>query len=288
MFKFIKEHSSELPVTKMCQTLSVSRSGYYAWLNREPSQWEKTDKVLLDIIKSSHAASNGIYGLDKIHSEVKQTHSCGRKRVYRLMKAHNITSKRPRKYKATTNSKHKFPVAENLLNQNFEMDKPYTAWVCDISYVWTDEGWDYLATVKDLFHKEIVGWAVASTMTRNLVIQALKSAIKKHRPPAGIILHSDRGVQYCSGDYQDVLREHDMICSMSRKGNCYDNASAETFFSTIKNELIYLHKFNTREEARTAIFEYIEIFYNRKRIHQSLNYMTPIAYLQRYRTDAVA
>lgn len=162
------------------------------------------------------------------------------------------------------------------------MDKPDTVWVSDISYIWTDEGWDYLATVKDLFNKEIVGWAVSSMMTRDLVIQALTSAILKRRPPAGLIHHSDRGVHYCSKDYQALLTEHKMRCSMSRKGNCYDNASAETFFSTIKSELIYLHRFESRAQARNAIFEYIELFYNRKRIHQSLNCMTPADYIKNY------
>lgn len=213
---------------------------------------------------------------------------CGRKRVYRLMKTNGISSRRPRKFKATTNSKHNLPVADNLLNQNFSVDKPNKVWVSDITYIRTDEGWDYLATVKDLFSKEIVGWAVASTMTRDLAINALDAAIKKQRPPAGLIHHSDRGVQYCSKDYQAILAKNKMVCSMSRKGNCYDNASAESFFSAIKNELIYLNKFKTRQEARDAIFDYIEIFYNRKRRHQSLNYMTPVEYLKQYYASLAA
>ena len=266
----------------MCQLLNILRSSYYAWLNRKPGKREQEDAKLLELIKKSHQESRGIYGLDKIHRDVRDVEPCGRNRVYRLMKANNIVSKRPRKYKATTNSKHNLPVAANLLNQNFKVNKPNAAWVCDISYIWTDEGWAYLATVKDLFHREIVGWALSSTMTRNLVIKALNNAIQKHRPPAGLIHHSDRGVQYCSKDYQVLLAEYKFLCSMSRKGNCYDNVSAETFFSTIKNEIIHLRKFKTREEARNAIFEYIEIFYNRKRRHQSLNYMTPAAYLRYY------
>lgn len=213
---------------------------------------------------------------------------CGRKRVYRLMKTNGISSRRPRKFKATTNSKHNLPVADNLLNQNFSVDKPNKVWVSDITYIRTDEGWDYLATVKDLFSKEIVGWAVASTMTRDLAINALDAAIKKQRPPAGLIHHSDRGVQYCSKDYQAILAKNKMVCSMSRKGNCYDNASAESFFSAIKNELIYLNKFKTRQEVRDAIFDYIEIFYNRKRRHQSLNYMTPVEYLKQYYASLAA
>lgn len=229
MYQFIKGHSSELPVKKMCQLLDLSRSNYYAWLNRRPSKRERNDAKLVELISKSHQESGGIYGVDKIHRDVKEIQPCSRKRVHRLMKANNIYSKRPRKYKATTNSKHNLPVAENLLNQNFKVDKPNEVWVCDISYIWTDEGWDYLATVKDLFHKEIVGWAVSSTMTRELVIQALKNAIQRHRPPVGLIHHSDRGVQYCSKDYQALLARHGMICSMSRKGNCYDNGVPRRF-----------------------------------------------------------
>lgn len=266
----------------MCQTLDVSRSGFHDWQKRGPSKRDQDDAEILQIIRDVHQRSRGLYGLDKIHSEVKKNRPCGRKRVYRLMKANGISSKRPKKYKATTNSKHNLPVAENLLNQDFAVDKPNTVWVSDISYIWTDEGWDYLATVKDLFNREIVGWAVSSTMTRDLVIKALTNAIQKRRPQAGLIHHSDRGVQYCSNDYQALLAKHKMRCSMSRKGNCYDNASAETFFSTIKNELIYLRKFESRAQARDAIFEYIEFFYNRKRIHQSLNYMTPADYMKTY------
>jgi len=266
----------------MCHLLDIPRSNYYAWLKRPPSKREQEDAKLLELIKKSHQESGGIYGLDKIHKDVREHHLCSRKRVYRIMKDNDIHSRRPRKFKATTNSKHNLPVAENLLNQNFKVDKPYAVWVSDLSYIWTDEGWEYLATVKDLFHKEIVGWAVSNTMARDLTIKALKNAIQRHRPPAGLIHHSDRGVQYCSKDYQAVLARHGMICSMSRKGNCYDNACAETFFSTIKNEMIHLRRFRTRKEARTAIFEYIEIFYNRKRRHQSLNYLTPAAYLDLY------
>jgi len=288
IYQFIKGHSSELPVKKMCQMLDISRSSYYAWLDRSPSRRRQEDARVLELIRKSHQASGGIYGVDKIDRDVQEIQPCSRKRVYRLMKANNIHSKRPRKFKATTNSKHNLPVAEHLLNQNFKVDKPNAVWVSDISYIWTDEGWDYLATVKDLFHKEIVGWAVSSTMTRDLAIQALKNAIQRHRPPAGLIHHSDRGVQYCSKDYQALLAQHKMLCSMSRKGNCYDNACAETFFSTIKNEMIHLRKFRTREEARKAVFEYIEIFYNRKRRHQSLNYLTPATYLWQYQNCQAA
>lgn len=289
MYPFIKGKSSELPVEKMCQFLDISRSGYYAWLERPPSKRKLEDAKILELIKQSHRESDGIYGLDKIHRDVKEHQPCGRKRVYRLMKANNIHSVRPKKFKvATTDSNHDLPVAPNLLNQDFKVDRPNAVWVCDLSYIRTDEGWDYLATVKDLFHKEIVGWAISGAMTRDLVAQALKNAIQRHRPPIGLIHHSDRGVQYCSKEYRDLLARHGMLCSMSRKGNCYDNACAETFFATIKNEMIYLRRFKTRDEARKAIFKYIEIFYNRKRRHQSLDYLTPASYLELYRNRQAA
>lgn len=176
----------------------------------------------------------------------------------------------------TTNSNHKLPVAENLLNQEFNIETPATVWASDISYINTSEGWLYLATIKDLCTKEIVGWATDDNMKTELCKQALKAAVRRHRPPKGLIHHSDRGVQYCSQEYQELLKEHNMICSMSRKGNCYDNAPAETFFSTIKCELLYHKQYETRAQAHQDIFWYIEIFYNRQRRHQSLGYLSPV------------
>jgi putative transposase len=188
----------------------------------------------------------------------------------------------PRHLPSTTNSNHKLPVAENLLNQDFTTNRPAAVWVTDISYINTYEGWLYLATVKDIFTKEIVGWATDNNMRTELCIRALENAVRRHKPPKGIIHHSDRGVQYCSRDYQAVLKKYGMICSMSRKGNCYDNACAETFFSTIKCEMLYHKRYMTREQARQDIFWYIEVFYNRKRRHQALGYITPAAFKQRY------
>ena len=272
----------------MCQLLEVSRSGFYAWNERPPSKRKVDNGEILKLAKKSHEESNEIYGIDKILEDVREKIQCGRNRLYGIMKKNGIYSKRPRKYKATTNSKHDLPVAENLLNQDFKVLLPYAVWVTDISYIATDEGWLYLAIVKDLFNKEIVGWSAASRMTRELVIQALKNSVSKHRPPAGIIHHSDGGVQYCSKDYQELLRKNGFKCSMSQKGNYYDNACAETFFSTIKNEMIHLKKFRTREEARRAIFEYIEIFYNRKRRHEALGYLSPTEFTRRYMEKAAA
>lgn len=272
----------------MCQLLAVSRSGFYEWLNRPTSIRVQENNKILELAQKSHRDSNGIYGLDKILRDVNEKIPCGRNRLHRILKKYRIYSKRPKKYKATTNSKHNLPVAPNLLNQDFNTQKPCSVWVSDISYISTDEGWLYLAVVKDLFNKEIVGWAASKTMTRELAIQALNNAIGRHKPPKGIIHHSDRGVQYCSKDYQTVLKKNHFVCSMSRKGNCYDNACAETFFSTIKNEMIHLRRFRTREEARKAIFEYIEIFYNRKRRHAALDYMTPVDFTRKFKENQAA
>ena len=267
------------PVEKMCQVLEISRSSYYEWKDRPPSKRELENQEILNIAQKSHEASRGVYGLDKIHADVREIYPrCSRKRLYGILRANHLYSKRKRKFKVTTNSKHKLPVAENLLNQDFKTDKPNTVWVADISYVYTDEGWLYLATIKDLFNKEIVGWATADHMKTELCERALQNAVKRHRPPRGLIHHSDRGVQYCSKKYQDLLKRYGMTCSMSRKGNCYDNACAETFFSTIKCELIYQKQYKTRQEAREDIFWYIEVFYNRKRRHQALGYLSPLEF----------
>ncbi|HBC92809.1 MAG TPA: IS3 family transposase [Pelotomaculum sp.] len=283
IYEFIREHSSVFPVEKICVVLEVSRSGYYDWLDRPPSQREIENRKILKLAKQSYEANRGICGLDKILADVREQYpNCSRNRLYRLQKKNHLYSKRKRKFKVTTNSKHNLPVAENLLNQNFKIDKPAAVWVTDISYISTKEGWLYLATVKDICTKEIVGWATANHMKTELCLTALRNAIKRHRPPKGLIHHSDRGVQYCSKDYRKYLKKNNMICSMSRKGNCYDNACAETFFSTIKCEMLYHNNYKTREEARRDIFWYIEIYYNRKRRHQALGYLTPVDFKQRY------
>ena len=267
----------------MCQVLEVSRSGYYDWKDRLPSKREQENQAILKIAHKSYEECHGMCGLDKILADVREKYPhCSRKRLCRLQKRNKLYSKRKRKFKVTTNSNHKLPVAENLLNQDFRTDKPAAVWVTDISYIYTYEGWLYLATVKDIFTKEIVGWATDNNMKTELCIKALESAVKRHKPPRGIIHHSDRGVQYCSKNYQAVLRKYGMICSMSRKGNCYDNACAETFFSTIKCEMLYHKSYKTREDARRDIFWYIEVFYNRKRRHQALGYQPPAAFKQKY------
>lgn len=279
-FRFIGEHRLEFCVEKMCRIFEVSKSGYYDWLKNPVSDKKLSDELLTINIKKIHKATREVYGSRRLCKELNR-HGiiCGKNRVARLMKKNNICSKRVKKFKATTNSKHNLPVAPNLLNQNFNVDRLNQVWVSDITYIATGEGWLYLAAVVDLFSRKVVGWAMDSTMTKDLVIKAIKQAVWRYKPQVGVIHHSDRGSQYASYEYQKILKLYGFQLSMSRKGNCYDNACMESFFSSLKMELIYLTKFKTREEARREIFEYIEVFYNRIRIHSSLGYKTPDEYI---------
>jgi len=271
----------------MCLVLEVSRSGYYAWFKRPKSQRQLEDEKLLVEIQKVHKLSGNRYGHRMIAKNLKNKGiKCGKNRVLKLMKKNNIFSIIPKKYKATTNSKHNYPVAANILNRKFVVEKPNQVWVTDITYVPTSEGWLYVAAVMDLFHRKIVGLAMDSNMKQDLTIKALKQAIAHERPPNGLIHHSDRGVQYASKAYQGLLNKHQFTCSMSRKGNCYDNACMESFFGTLKNELIYLNKYRTRLEARLSIFQYIMVYYNRIRLHSSLGYQSPLELEISYRKKA--
>jgi len=269
-------YRSEFRVTKMAKVLGVSKSGFYAYLKRPKSNQEKENELLLEKIKKIHKRSHGIYGYPRITKELRQDGAPSKNRVYRLMRENGIRSKTVKKYKATTNSSHNLPIAENLLNQEFTADKPNQKWVSDITYVATDEGWLYLAGVMDLHGRVIVGFSMARHMRRSLVIQALNQAVGRTGAKEGLLVHSDRGVQYASKEYQAILNKHKFICSMSRKGNCYDNAPMESFWGKLKQEWLYGRKFKTRAEAKAAIFEYIEVFYNRQRIHSSNKYKTPM------------
>lgn len=263
----------------MCRVLEVSRSGYYAWLKRSESSRASKNNILLKEIRRVFRESRKTYGSPRIAKKLhKDGIVCGKNRVARIMRKHGIIAKTKRKFKATTDSRHNFPVADNLLGQCFEAKRQNQVWVADITYIPTGEGWLYLAAIQDLYHRKIVGWAMDKTMTRQLVLTALRQAIGRERPPVDLIHHSDRGSQYASYEYQQALRDHRMVPSMSRKGNCYDNACAESFFATLKRELIYGQRFKTRAEARQAIFEYIEVFYNRIRLHSYLGYMSPVEY----------
>jgi len=218
-----------------------------------------------------------------VHGQlIAEGESCNKKRVARLMKGAEIRSKRRKKYKATTDSKHNHPVAENLLDRDFSVETPDQVWVSDITYIPTEEGWLYLAAVKDLFQKKIVGWSMGERITKELAISALEMAISRRQPPAGLIHHSDRGSQYASGDYQQKLSDHGMLCSMSKKGDPWDNAPMESFFGTLKMELVHHRKYQSRAEARADIFEYIEVFYNRIRLQTALGMKSPEAYEAAY------
>jgi transposase InsO family protein len=272
----------------MCRVFAVSKSGYYAWLKRTPSKREQDDGRLAGAIQAAHEHSRGTYGPLRLQPELRaQGLSAGLGRIKRLRKGLGLRCKQRRKFKATTNSKHRLPVAENRLNQDFVMSRPNQAWVTDLTYIPTDEGWLYLAGIKDLYTCEIVGYALGARMTQTLVGQALVCAVKHKRPPAGLIHHSDRGSQYCAQDYQRLLRQFKMEVSMSGKGNCYDNAPMESFWGTLKQELVHHRRYKTRAEARADITEYIEVFYNRQRRHSKLGNLSPAAFVQQAKATEV-
>jgi putative transposase len=268
----------------MCQVLNVSRSGYYYWDERTPSKREQKNSSILEVMIKSHSKAQGMIGLDKLWGDVKDAgFQCGRNRVYQLQKKHKLYSVRKKPYRVCiTDSNHDLLVAPNLLNREFEVDRPNAVWVTDITEFKTLNGKLYLATMKDLFNKEIVGWALANHMRAELCLEALKNAIMKRRPPKGLLHHSDQGKQFCSDLYVKELEKHGIVRSMSRKGNCWDNACAETFFSTIKSERLHHRTYKNIEEARQDIFWYIECFYNRQRRHQALGNITPAAFLKQY------
>lgn len=266
----------------MCRILGVSTSGYYDWLNRKPSNRELKNQTLRREILRIHNEAPS-YGLIPIHKSIQRKMPCSKNRVHRLKKKLGIVSCRKRKYKATTNSNHNLPVAPNLLKRDFYASKPNEKWVSDITYIATGEGWLYLAVIKDLYTKGIVGWACSASIDKNLVLAAFRRAVENERPKAGLIFHSDRGVQYASYDFQDALKQHNIRQSMSRKGDPYDNAVAENFFQCFKCEKLYLLPVpKTRKQAELIAFQYIEVFYNRRRLHSSLGYYSPLEYKQLY------
>jgi len=278
-FRFIFDHRGTFKVGRMCKLLKVSRSGYHAWVNRPESRRSRENRSLEAKIRVLHSASHGIYGAPRIHQDlIDDGIPCGKNRVARIMRKADIRSRTKKKFKATTNSKHNFPVAPNRLNQKFKVDAPDITWVGDITYVHTNEGWLYLAVLLDLFNREVVGWSTSSRLTRQLAIDALQMALGRRNPGNDLMHHSDQGSQYASTDYQKILKDHGVTCSMSRKGNCYDNAVAESFFGSLKSEWVNHNRYATRSEAAQSIFYYIEIFYNRKRRHSSIDYVTPQEY----------
>jgi putative transposase len=278
-FRFVEENLGTIPIERLCRIMNISPRGFRAFRSRPISQRQRKDMVLLAHIREQHHLSLGSYGRPRMTEELKELGlEVGHRRVGRLMRQNSISVIRTRKHKVTTDSNHKFNIAPNLLNRNFTADRPNQKWVVDISYVWTREGWLYLAVVLDLYSRRVIGWAVSNRMKRDLAIRALNMAIALRRPPKGCIHHSDRGSQYCSHDYQKILRQHGFEVSMSGKGNCYDNAAMETFFKTIKAELIWRHSWQTRRAVEVAIFEYINGFYNPRRRHSALGWKSPLAF----------
>lgn len=275
------EHRHEYPITIMCRVLEVSVSGYYAWCHRTPSQHSREDAQLAEQVKTAFQANRGVYGSPRVHAELQaQGIPCARKRVARLMREQGLAARRPRHRTLTTQSEQGAHVAPNLLQRDFRADEPNRKWVADTTYIWTAEGWLYLAGVLDLFSRMVVGWSMAATQDAMLVIQALQMALTRRRPQAGLLHHSDRGSTYTSESYQALLQQAGMRASMSRTADCYDNAARESFFHSFKGECIDGESFQTRAQARSTTFEYIEGFYNRTRRHSTLQYMSPLMYEQ--------
>ena len=276
-FRFIEEQKVAFPVTRLCEVLSVSPAGFYAWRLRPPSARSVSDAELVVKIKQVHEESRRNYGSPRVHRELLALgRAVGRRRVARLMRENGLVAKRRRRFRTTTDSKHGLPVAPNLLERRFETDAPNKVWVTDITYVWTREGWLYLAAIVDLYSRAVVGWAMSESLSREIALRALDMALRSRRPQPGLVHHSDRGSQYASADYQRALAAQGIVCSMSRKGDCWDNAVAESFFATLKTELVNEADFATRAEARSALFDFIEVFYNRRRRHSFLGYLCPL------------
>ena len=275
----IRRHEGQHPVALMCRVLDVSRSGYYDWRDRPPGARQEANTRLAADVHRVYAEHKGRSGAPRITKQLRdEGQTVGKNRVAGVMRAERLRAKAARKYKATTNSNHNLPVAPNLLEQNFTATSPNQKWVSDITCVWTAEGWLYLAVVLDLYSRRVVGWAMSERMTAGLVCEALTMALWRRKMPTGVIVHSDRGSQYCSGDYQHLLLCHKLLCSMSKKGDCYDNAAMESWNHSLKVEAIHGERFATREAAKAQVFEYIEVYYNRKRLHSRLGYLSPEAF----------
>ena len=276
-YAFIREHRPRWPVGVMCRVLRVSRSGFYGWHKRAPSARARRRDRLLARIHVVHQEHRELYGSPRVHRALLiDGESVSRNTVAKLMRQANIRARTRRRFvPRTTDSAHTRPVADNLLERDFTAEAPDRKWVADITYVPTDEGWLYFAAVLDVFSRRIVGWSMADHLETDLVADALRMALVHRRPQPGLLHHSDRGVQYASDDYQHLLLRHGIIVSMSDRGDCYDNAMMESFFATFKTELVYLQSYQTRDEAKLSIFEYVEVLYNRKRLHSSLGYVSP-------------
>jgi putative transposase len=275
-FALIDVAKAEFPVHRLCRVLGVSESGYFTWKDRPASRRQREDMVLLAHVRSAFTRSNGSYGSPRMTRELQDGGlAVGRRRTARLMRENGLKARQKRRFRRTTDSHHAWPVAPNLLDQDFAATRPDEKWGTDISYIWTREGWLYLAVVIDLFARRVIGWATGDRLHRDLALAALRKPLVMRRPAPGLIHHSDRGSQYCSIDYQAELRKHGILTSMSGKGNCYDNAMVETFFKTLKSELVWRTIFDTRLAATQAIGRYIDGFYNPVRRHSALDFISP-------------
>jgi putative transposase len=278
-YEFIRGHRTHYPVYRLCALLDVSTSGYYDWLDRPESNRVKRHQKLLSQIRAIHADHHYIYGSPRIHKALVKSGVCvGKNTIARLMQAASIQSRLRKRFKLSCESKAVVKPAQNVLARQFNAAEPNTKWVCDVTNIETREGWVFLATVMDLYSRKIIGWSMSHRNTSSLVMNALQMALDKRKPAKGLIIHSDQGTQYSSSDYQNLLNKYCLIASMSRKGNCWDNAVMESFFHSLKTEWTYFEEYRTREEARSSLFIYIELFYNRKRSHSSIGYNSPMQY----------
>jgi putative transposase len=275
-YRFIEKQRKQYSISRLCLMLGIKRSSFYAWKKRKPSQREQNNQALIEHIRRIHTKYRKTYGSPRIYAQLrKQGFSCSKKRVARLMRQDGLQGQRKYRKVFTTNSRHRFPVAPNLLNREFQAEKPDQKWVGDITYIPTQEGWLYLASILDLFSRRIVGWATSDLIDATLVEKALRMALYQRRPGRGLLHHSDRGSQYASHQIGDILAANHILVSMSGKGNCYDNAVMESFWGTLKNEWVNYQNYQTRSQARTDIFSYIEGFYNIVRLHSTLGYLSP-------------
>jgi putative transposase len=288
-FEFIEAEKARWSIAFMCDRLGVSKSGFYAWRGRPPSSRSIEDERLLAQIRAVHAESRGRYGSPRVHRELaaRGIH-VNKHRVARLMRENGLRGRRRRRFRHTTDSNHAMPLAPNTLARAFTAEAPNRVWVTDITYVPTREGWLYLAAILDLYSRRVVGWSMSDRITRQLTLDALSMGLQARTPPMGLLHHSDRGSQYASADYRAALASAGIECSMSRKGDCWDNAVAESFFGTLKTELVHEADWATRAEARSAIFEYLEVFYNRRRIHSSIGYVSPEEFELKYERERIA
>jgi putative transposase len=275
-FAFVAAQLVAFPVAVICRVLNVSTSGYYAWTERGASRRSRRDLDLGAKVRAAHAASKGRYGSPRVHAELRAAgEKVGRKRIARLMKQAHLEGRKRRRFRKTTDSNHRLPIAPNLLERDFTATAPNQAWVTDITFLWTHQGWLYLAAILDLFSRRVVGWATSCTVDRHLALAALRMALRDRRPSEGLVHHSDRGSTYASGDYRSALEAHGIECSMSRKGDCWDNAVAESFFASLKREVEEIEDLESHAQANVILADYIDRFYNLQRRHSTIGYRSP-------------